>query len=295
MQWITDHVVDLLEAPRVREGRTLIVPGDRDAQVWRVSVVRGADPVPLTGETVQAFFQRPDGVTVVVAGSVSGNVVTVTVPRDACLAAGQLRAMLCLGDRVTVQNVQASSIIEAVFMVQPGIGEVLVDPAEEFADITTLSGRVDDAEAAIEANADAIEGNAEDISAIETAMEARSWTELGRASGVNAGSSGYYLPGIFYRQEIGGHMVLRANIAVQYSGSQITLTSAALPSDLLPGGGKVLHALGAVSTGTKFAIARFFISGDGYVKLEKVQDAAVGETTTSHQIDWCSVQFDWYL
>ena len=292
MQWITDHVVDLLEAPRVREGRTLIVPGDRDAQVWRVSVVRGADPVPLTGETVQAFFQRPDGVTVVVAGSVSGNVVTVTVPRDACLAAGQLRAMLCLGDRVTVQNVQASSIIEAIFMVQPGIGEVLVDPAEEFADITTLSGRVDDAEAAIEANADAIE-------ALEDVIEGEGWKSCGNASGVSLPSGASADMGLktghvcSYRLENGNHVYAHIHAAFSWNGTTIQLNGSAIPSDSGLRPASRIVAYGPV-TGNAY-IGRAYITPEGDFYMEKVERLDGTAISLPYAVSWTDIMLEWFV
>ena len=290
--WYIRHSVDFERTPADRDNYTaplvLMLPGDNQAHVWVVSAYADGQPVDLTGQTVQAFFTRSDGNTVAVTGTATGNAARVTLPRDAYLCRGELRAVMRLGDSVSVVTDPVTTLKEVTFYVKNGFGNI-VDPQTSF---PTVAGLAED----LAADEGLIAANASAITAIQNALASRSWTEMTlNTPTVAAGSSAYYLPGIFYRQEIGGHMVLRANVALQYSGSQITLTSAALPSDLLPGGGKVLHALGAVSTGEKFALGRFMISGDGYVKLEKVQDAASGSTTSSHQVDWTSVQFDWYL
>ena len=76
---------------------TLLARGDRNANVIKLTVMDGNAPADLSGNTVVVLFQRPgDSYVVRCPGSVSGNVISVTLLGDCYLYAGQYYASLIL-------------------------------------------------------------------------------------------------------------------------------------------------------------------------------------------------------
>lgn len=297
MQWVIRDKVDLNGRAVVREYGALMVPGDSGAQVWRVALYDGDMTVDLTGQTVQAFFDRPDGETVVVTGSVAGNIAAVEIPRDVCLVAGCVRGLMCLGDRVNVQDAFAAALVIGYFTVEPGPGSVLVTPSTEFADITTLSGRVDDADAAIAANAGEItrvEGKVDDLADV---VASDGWHALAAASGVNEGISNMGIhtgSAISYRVENGHHVYIHMNVAFTYTpNSTKQLTSAALPPELIPGSRAV--AIGVVSGSAN--VGRFFLSNtDGLIYVERAYNLSTGrELEANPPITWTDAYIEYFI
>ena len=297
MQWVIRDKVDLNGRAVVREYGALMVPGDSGAQVWRVALYDGDMTVDLTGQTVQAFFDRPDGETVVVTGSVAGNIAAVEIPRDVCLVAGCVRGLMCLGDRVNVQDAFAAALVIGYFTVEPGPGSVLVTPSTEFADITTLSGRVDDADAANAANAGEItrvEGKVDDLADV---VASDGWHALAAARGVNEGISNMGIhtgSAISYRVENGHHVYIHMNVAFTYTpNSMKQLTSAALPPELIPGSRAV--AFGVVSGSAN--VGRFFLSNtDGLIYVERAYNLSTGrELEAKPPITWTDAYIEYFI
>ncbi len=76
---------------------TLLARGDQNANIIRLTVMDGNAPADLSGNTAVVLFQRPgDSYVVRCPGSVSGNVISVTLLGDCYLYAGQYYASLIL-------------------------------------------------------------------------------------------------------------------------------------------------------------------------------------------------------
>lgn len=76
---------------------TLLAREDRNANVIKLTVMDGNAPADLSGNTAVVLFQRPgDSYVVRCPGSVSGNVISVTLLGDCYLYAGQYYASLIL-------------------------------------------------------------------------------------------------------------------------------------------------------------------------------------------------------
>ncbi len=76
---------------------TLLARGDQNANIIRLTVMDGNAPADLSGNTAIVLFQRPgDSYVVRCPGSVSGNVISVTLLGDCYLYAGQYYASLRL-------------------------------------------------------------------------------------------------------------------------------------------------------------------------------------------------------
>lgn len=76
---------------------TLLARGDRNANIIKLTVMDGNAPADLSGNTAVVLFQRPgDSYVVRCPGSVSGNVISVTLLGDCYIYAGQYYASLIL-------------------------------------------------------------------------------------------------------------------------------------------------------------------------------------------------------
>lgn len=76
---------------------TLLARGDQNANIIKLTVMDGNAPTDLSGNTAVVLFQRPgDSYVVRCPGSVSGNVISVTLLGDCYLYAGQYYASLIL-------------------------------------------------------------------------------------------------------------------------------------------------------------------------------------------------------
>ena len=76
---------------------TLLSRGDQNANIIKLTVMDGNAPTDLSGNTAVVLFQRPgDSYVVRCPGSVSGNVISVTLLGDCYLYAGQYYASLIL-------------------------------------------------------------------------------------------------------------------------------------------------------------------------------------------------------
>ena len=76
---------------------TLLARGDRNANIIKLTVMDGNAPADLSGNTAVVLFQRPgDSYVVRCHGSVSGNVISVTLLGDCYLYSGQYYASLIL-------------------------------------------------------------------------------------------------------------------------------------------------------------------------------------------------------
>lgn len=76
---------------------TLLARGDQNANIIKLTVMDGNAPADLSGNTAVVLFQRPgDSYVVRCPGSVSGNVISVTLLGDCYLYSGQYYASLIL-------------------------------------------------------------------------------------------------------------------------------------------------------------------------------------------------------
>ena len=178
--WYIRHSVDFERTPADRDNYTaplvLMLPGDNQAHVWVVSAYADGQPVDLTGQTVQAFFTRSDGNTVVVTGTATGNAARVTLPRDVYLYRGELRAVMRLGDSVSVVTDPVTTLKEVTFYVKNGFGNI-VDPATSFPTVSGLAEDLDTLEGTVTAQGTALTALTNQVNGDGQ------WTELAAATG----------------------------------------------------------------------------------------------------------------
>lgn len=59
--------------------KALFASGDKNAHTFELSLYRGAEEMDLSGASARGYFMRADGRTVTVPGTISGNIVTLTL------------------------------------------------------------------------------------------------------------------------------------------------------------------------------------------------------------------------
>lgn len=166
---------------------TLLARGDQNANIIKLTVMDGNAPTDLSGNTAVVLFQRPgDSYVVRCPGTISGNVISVTLLGDCYLYAGQYYASLILNaDGFTRTMLRLSGQIES-----NGDGPV-IDPtgtipgyediARIYAELEASLGRSD----AATDSANAAAQNANEKAAIADTAAGNANTAAGNA---NAGA-----------------------------------------------------------------------------------------------------------
>lgn len=139
MNWTINQTVDLSRGyTPVVWPDALMVSGDVGAHTWRLTVLDNGVPADLSGAAVTGYFVREDRVTVAVAGSVSGNTVSVTLAQNCYAVAGRLGGVLRM--EVSGKTVTLSSVI---FTVKRLTTDSMVDPGRAFRTVEVLSDLYD--------------------------------------------------------------------------------------------------------------------------------------------------------
>lgn len=123
-RWHFEQVVDLAkpEGPRTWPD-LMMVEGDQDAHQWRVEVLDGGQAASLAGYSVTAYFDRCDGVTIPVVGTISDHSAIVSLPQAAYLAPGP---MICtMRARSSGQTI---TLAAGRCIVRKGPGDAYGDP-----------------------------------------------------------------------------------------------------------------------------------------------------------------------
>lgn len=118
------------------------------------------------------------------------------------------------------------------------------------------------------------------------------WISLGLSSEVtestlNTGRAG---KGCFYRVLNGNHVFVAFNCAFQYSGSAVTVGGAMIPAPYKPP--RNYYTL-CVTNGR--GVARIFVNSTGDVRIDYVQNTAVGEVTSSVAVNWIDGYIDYWV
>lgn len=148
MNQIISRTVDVSKPIAVERLKMPLFYGDKAAHTFSITV-QGAS---LTGQnTVNAYAIRGDGYTVIFNGSISGNVVNVTLPVSVYAVAGRLQLAIKVSDTNSVMtvyacdgvilNTQTDSIVDPSRVV-PSLDELL-------AQIAVIEQAVSDANAAV--------------------------------------------------------------------------------------------------------------------------------------------------
>ncbi|MHC1786139.1 MAG: BppU family phage baseplate upper protein [Christensenellales bacterium] len=148
MNWTINQTVDLSRGyTPVVWPDALMVSGDVGAHTWRLTVLDNGNPVDLSGATITGNFLRADGNTVTVAGTVSGNIASVTLT-DVCYAVeGKLKGTIKMTKSGAVITLAAVIFTVSLFtsgsVIAPGVAyadfQIDASPRGVYADLAALN------------------------------------------------------------------------------------------------------------------------------------------------------------
>ena len=148
--WTLHRKIDLSKPSRdMAFDAGYLYRNDNQAHVWEVEVTRDGAAASLSGYGARGYFIRPDGSTIAVAGSVSGNTARVTLNNSCYAQRGVLKGALRL--EKTGEVITISAMVARVDLAST---ENIVINTETEPDVTALLAELD---AAIEAAQDIID------------------------------------------------------------------------------------------------------------------------------------------
>ena len=164
--WLIEQEIDLkhgVQAPQVWPN-ALMLCGDNQAHTWRIALLDGGRAAQLTG-TVTGYFVRPDGNTVAVQGSLTGNVASVTLAQACYAYEGDIQAVMRLysGGRL----VTLSALILPVRKV---LTDSIVDPGNVIPSLDELLAKIAACETATQ-NANKATSDAKNAEAARASAE----------------------------------------------------------------------------------------------------------------------------
>ena len=134
MNWTMNQTVDLSRGyTPVVWPDALMVSGDVGAHTWEVILLKNGVAADLLNTSVTGYFQRADGNTVAVVGSVSGNKVSVTLTQECYAVDGKLTGVMQIStnnDLVTVSAI--------IFAVKSLTSDAIIDPGEVIPSVESL-------------------------------------------------------------------------------------------------------------------------------------------------------------
>ena len=148
---------DLKSIVRVNAIHGNVFSQDNMANLIGVELLDGGEPATVTG-SVSANVLRANGTTVAVAGTLSGNKASVTLPQAAYAVPGMLAIVIKLTDSSTVTTIGA---IQAV--VYRSSTDTIVDPGTIIPSISTLIAAIDAAVDSIPPDYSALTGEVSDL------------------------------------------------------------------------------------------------------------------------------------
>lgn len=74
--------------------KSLYASGDKDAHIFELSLCRDGQEIDLSGASAQGYFIRADGYTVPITGTISGNVVTLTLSEGCYYVVGNFNLII---------------------------------------------------------------------------------------------------------------------------------------------------------------------------------------------------------
>lgn len=171
MNWYINRTADIMNGDRAASRTASIMPlaypGDGNAHIWRVTVTDNGAPASLTGAVPIGYFMRGyDGETVMQTGTISGNVISVTIPAEAYAYSGHVTAI------IRINQGGANMTIDAVaYEIGPNVTGEIIDPGEVIPGIDGLIAQIERMEADTEAAEAAVEQVNDKLAAFDVAIE----------------------------------------------------------------------------------------------------------------------------
>ena len=146
-QFVKNFVQDLTQDLRIRHCGSLIFNSDSDSNIINVALYNGEDPAPQSGSVVCSVICSDGSTVPVTGGTISGNVVSVTLGAD-----GLIEGQVGVGIQVVTGSVK-TTVLKAIYNVELFETDNVVDPSSRITlSVSALISAIDDAIASIPAD-----------------------------------------------------------------------------------------------------------------------------------------------
>lgn len=148
--------------------KSLYASGDKNAHIFELSLYRGAEEMDLSGASAQGYFIRADGCTVPIAGTISGNIVTLTITEGCYYVVGNFNLII----KVSIGESRKSVFWGNGYVVR-SMTDAIVDEENVIPSLDELLAQISAAESAAKAaNQAASAANSAATSARQAAIAA---------------------------------------------------------------------------------------------------------------------------
>lgn len=148
--------------------KSLYASGDKDAHIFELSLCRGTEEMDLSGASAQGYFIRADGCTVPIAGTISGNIVTLTITEGCYYVVGNFNLII----KVSIGESRKSVFWGNGYVVR-SMTDAIVDEENVIPSLDELLAQISAAESAAKAaNQAASAANSAATSAVQAASAA---------------------------------------------------------------------------------------------------------------------------
>lgn len=125
INWTISQTVDLRHPAshnHINHKQPLMLEGDKNAHVWKITVLNNGAAVDLSGYTLMGYMCRADGSTVVIPnGTISGNVCSITFSGACYAVGGEARGIVRL-----ITTTKTVTIATGAFYVKRGTSDDMV-------------------------------------------------------------------------------------------------------------------------------------------------------------------------
>lgn len=147
VQFKQPFVQDLTQPIKIRHCGSTVFNADNESNVVSVSLFNGSEPVAISGSVVGAVV-CPDGATVPLTGSYSGNTASITLTGDCFAMLGEIGVGIQI-----VNGTQRTTVLKAKYNVETLTTENVVDPGSRITlEVGDLVDDIETATAAIPAS-----------------------------------------------------------------------------------------------------------------------------------------------
>lgn len=128
-RWVIAETVDLLTGQRTFTSgyNTLAVTGDKNSIEWEVTLMANGVAADISGSTVIIYGIRPDKTTVLVNGTISGNICTTQLSQQFLALNGRVECLMILTNSNDNSTITVSHI---TLDVRSGPTDQIIDPGE---------------------------------------------------------------------------------------------------------------------------------------------------------------------
>lgn len=141
MRWEINQKVDIKRGAQGIQlwPNALMILGDNEAHIWKIKILDNGEDIVVSG-TVTGYFVRPDGNTIMVAGTLEGNIASVILPQAVYAQKGNVQGIV----RLSYGNGQIVTLSALILPIRQVLTDSIIDPGEVIPSLEELLAMIDE-------------------------------------------------------------------------------------------------------------------------------------------------------